>query len=213
MKCSFFLCLTIIGSSVALAQDRDFLTPNEVEQVRETQDPNERLLLYLHFAKQRMDLIDQYLAKDKPGRSVFIHNTLEDYSKIIEAIDSVSDDALRHNRPIDKGMLAVVNAEKDFLGRLNKIQDSEPRDLDRYKFVLGEAIDTTSDSRELSLEDSRKRGSELATQDAKEKKEREAMMPSKEAEDRKKATQSEEERKKKVPTLYRPGEKPNQPQE
>jgi hypothetical protein len=200
---------------VAFAQDRDFLTPNEVDQVRETQDPNDRLLLYVHFAKQRMDLIEQYLAKDKPGRSIFIHNTLEDYSKIIEAIDSVSDDALRHNRPMDKGMLTVVDAEKDFLDRLNKIQDSEPRDLDRYKFVLGEAIDTTSDSRELSLEDSRKRGSELAAEDAKEKKEREAMTPSKQADDRKKGAQSDEEQqqKKKVPTLYRPGEKPNQPQE
>ena len=109
----------------------------------------------------------------------------------------------------------MVEAEKDFLGRLNKIQDSEPRDLDRYKFVLGEAIDTTSDSRELSLEDSRKRGSELAAQDAKEKKEREAMTPSKGADDRKKGAQpdEEEQQKKKVPTLYRPGEKPNQPQQ
>jgi hypothetical protein len=214
MKYPLLLWLTIIGSLVAFAQDRDFLTPNEVDQVRETQDPNDRLLLYVHFAKQRMDLIEQYLAKDKPGRSIFIHNTLEDYSKIIEAIDSVSDDALRHNRPMDKGMLAVVDAEKDFLDRLNKIQDSEPRDLDRYKFVLGEAIDTTSDSRELSLEDSRKRGSELAAEDAKEKKEREAMTPSKQVDDGKKGAQSDEEQqKKKVPTLYRPGEKPNQPQE
>src|ERR1700761_2251751 len=134
------LLVAACSSSLCLAQDRDFLTSNEVEQVREAQDPNDRLLLYVHFAKQRMDLVEQYLAKDKPGRSIFIHNTLEDYSKIIEAIDSVSDDALRHNRPIDKGMVAVIGAEKDFLEQLNKIQDSEPKDLDRYKFVLSEAI-------------------------------------------------------------------------
>lgn len=211
MKLAWVACLAIGASSLLTAQDRDFLTPNEVDQVREAQEPNERLLLYVHFAKQRMDLIEQYLEKDKPGRSVFIHNALEDYSRIIEAIDSVSDDALRHHLPIDKGMIAVVNAEKDFLDRLKKIENGEPKDFDRYKFVLEQAMDTTSDSRELSLEDSSKRGAELSAEDAKEKKDREAMMPSKEVKERNKAAQAGDDEKKKIPSLYRPGEKPQQP--
>lgn len=211
MKFSLAILAAGLAAFACRAQDRDFLTPDEVDQVREAQDPNDRLLLYVHFAKQRLDLVQQYLSKDKPGRSIFIHNALEDYSQIIEAIDSVSDDALRHNRPPEKGILAVVNAEKEFLDQLNKIEESQPKDLDRYKFVLQSAVDTTSDSRELSLEDSRKRGSEIAAQDEKEKKEREAMMPSKEVAERKKATQSEDDQKKKTPTLYRPGEKPQQP--
>src|SRR5579884_693730 len=193
------------------AQDRDFLTPNEVDQVRQAQEPNDRLVLYVQFAKQRMDLLQQYLAKDKPGRSIFIHNTLEDYSKIIEAIDSVSDDALRHNRPIDKGMLAVISAEKDFLDKLSKIEDSEPKDLDRYKFVLEEAIDTTRDSHDLSAEDVRARGAELASKDAQEKQEREALMPKTEVSERKKDKDNpagDEKQQKKIPSLYRPGEKP-----
>ena len=211
MRLDLLLCLALWAASTLSAQDRDFLTPNEADQVREAQDPNDRLMLYVHFARQRIDLIQQYLAKEKPGRSIFIHNALEDYSQIIEAIDSVSDDALRHNRPMDKGILAVVTAEKEFLDELNKIQAGEPKDLDRYKFVLDAAIDTTSDSRELSLEDSRKRGADLAAQDAKEKKEREALMPSKEVAERKKAAQSEDDQKKKIPSLYRPGEKPQNP--
>ena len=204
----FLLCV----SGVLFAQeDRDFLTPNEVEQVREAQAPDDRLLLYVHFARERMDLLQDYLAHEKQGRSIFIHNTLEDYSKIIEAIDAVSDDALRHNRPLDKGLLAVVNAEKEFLDKLNKIEESQPKDLDRYKFVLEQAIDTTNDSRELSLEDSKKRGADLAAGDAKEKQEREAMMPSKEVAERKKANQADQNQQKKTPSLYRPGEKPQQP--
>jgi hypothetical protein len=202
----------LCAAALVLAQDRDFLTPNEVDQVREAQEPNARLLLYVHFARERMDVLEQYLAKDKAGRSIFIHNTLEDYNKIIEAIDSVSDDALRRNEPIDKGLLAVSAAEKEFLEKLNKIQESEPRDLERYKFALDAAVDATTDSRELSLEDSKKRGAELSAGDAKQKKEREAMMPSKEVADRKKDTQKEDDKKKKIPSLYRPGEKPQNPQ-
>jgi hypothetical protein len=203
-----FLCACV----VCLAQDRDFLTPNEIDQVREAQEPNARLVLYVKFARQRLDLVTQYLAKDKPGRSVFIHNYLEDYNHIIEAIDSASDDALRHHKDIDVGTLAVINAEKDFLEKLNKVQESNPHDLDRFKFLLEEAIDTTSDSEELSKEDSKKRAGDLAGVDAKDKKEREAAMPSAEVKSRKKeaaaAQEDQQEQKRKIPSLYRPGEKP-----
>lgn len=213
MRVGLSLCGFACAALLVWAQDRDFLTPNEVDQVREAQEPNDRLLLYVRFARLRMDLLDQYLAKDKVGRSIFIHNTLEDYSKIIDAIDSVSDDALRHNLPLDKGLLAVTTAEKEFLDKLNKIEESAPKDLERYKFVLESAIDATNDSRQLALEDTGKRGSELSAADAKEKKEREAMMPSKEQAERKKAAQTEDSQKKKIPSLYRPGEKPqSQPQ-
>jgi hypothetical protein len=207
------LGIVLLSALTAVAQeDRDFLTPNEVDQIRQTQEPNERLTLYVHFAKTRMDLLQQYVAKPKTGRSLFIHNTLEDYSKIIEAIDSVSDDALRRKLPIDKGTIAVVNAEKDFLDTLNKLEESNPPDLERYKFVLQQAIDTTSDSRELCLQDAQRRGADLNAKDAEEKAEREAMMPAKEATERKKAADTEAKEKKKVPSLYRPGEKKSPPQ-
>ena len=146
MKAGFTALLACCAALICGAQDRDFMTPNEIAQIREAQDPNDRLTLYVKFARQRLDLVEQYLAKDKAGRSVFIHNYLDDYKQIIEAIDSVSDDALRRKRDIDKGTIAVLNAEHEFLDHLNKIQESDPRDLDRYKFLLSEAIDTTSDS-------------------------------------------------------------------
>jgi len=213
MRLALASAAAICLAGVCLAQDRDFLTPDEVEQVRDAQDPNERLALYIHFATQRIDMVENYLAKEKPGRSIFIHNTLEDYSHIIEAIDTVSDDALKRHREIDKALLVVLNAEKDFLDKLNKIQDDNPKDLERYKFVLTEAIDATSDSREMNLQDSNKRAGELTATEQKEKKERDAMMPSNEVKDRKKDAdaQNPEEQKKKIPTLYRPGEKPANP--
>jgi hypothetical protein len=202
----------LLVAGLCLAQDRDFLTPDEVEQIREVQEPNERLALYTRFAKQRIDLVENYLAKEKPGRSIFIHNALEDYSRMIEAIDSVADDALRRHKEIDKGLLVVLNAEKEFLEKLNKIEESSPKDMERYKFVLADAISTTSDSRELNIADSKQRQGDLAATDQKEKKDREAMMPTKEVKERKKEAQQEEQ-KRKIPTLYKPGEKPADPKE
>jgi hypothetical protein len=201
------LSLLMVAAGSAIAQQRDFLSSDEVDQIRLAQEPNERIQLYLKFAQKRLDLVQQLLSKNKPGRSILIHDTLDDYSKIIDAIDTVGDDALRRKLPIDKGMEAAVKAEKEFLATLNKIEPSAPDDLSRYSFVLGTAIDATSDSLELSGENVSKRSSEVAAGDTKEQQERESMMKSSEVEAKKKAQAAEAEKKKKAPTLMRPGEK------
>lgn len=191
----------------ALCAQRDFLTSDEVDQVRLTQEPNERLKLYLEFAQNRLNLVEQLLQKNKPGRSLLIHDALDDYSKIIDAIDTVGDDALRRKLPIDKGEVDVVKSEKDFLAKLNQVEPANPSDISRYNFVLQQAIDATNDSLDLSQENIGSRASEIASHDAKEEKKRESMMRPSEVAEKKKVEAAEQEKKKKQPTLYRPGEK------
>src|SRR5580704_3659177 len=164
-----YLAILLVCTACGFAQERDFLTADEVDQIREIQEPNARLKLYVVFARQRLALLEQYLAKEKPGRSALIHDALEDYTHIIEAIDTVSDDALVRKVPIDLGMKEVAATEAEMLTTLQKIQDSAPKDLARYDFVLKNAIDTTSDSKELSEEDVHTRTGELAAQEKKEK--------------------------------------------
>jgi hypothetical protein len=199
--------LCLVAAAALFAEQRDFLSSDEVDQIRLAQEPNERIQLYLKFAQKRIDLVEQLLSKNKPGRSILIHDTLDDYSKIIEAIDTVGDDALRRKLPIDKGMEAAVKAEKQFLAALNKIEPSAPDDLSRYSFVLQTAIDTTGDSLDVSQQNVGQRSAEVAATDEKEQKERESMMKSSEVEAKKKAQAAETEKKKKAPTLMRPGEK------
>jgi hypothetical protein len=199
--------ILLLAAAALFAQQRDFLSSDEVDQIRLTQKPNERIQLYLKFAQKRVDLIQQLLSKNKPGRSILIHDTLDDYAKIIDAIDTVGDDALRRKLPIDKGMEDAIKAEKDFLSSLNKIEPAAPDDLSRYSFVLQTAIDATSDSLDVSEENVSKRSAEVAAGDAKEQKERESMMKSSEVEAKKKTQAAEAEKKKKAPSLMRPGEK------
>jgi len=184
----------------------DFLTAAEVDQIRLVQEPNERISLYLTFAKQRAAQIEQAVAQAKPGSSRFIHDLLEDYTKIIEAIDTVSNDALRRKVDITLGTKAISDANKEMVATLEKIKESNPKDISRYEFALDQAIDTTRDSAELAEADLSKRSQDVLTRVEQEQKERNANMKPEEVEAKKVEARKEEQTTRKAPTLRRKGE-------
>ena len=205
-----YLILTLMTPLLALplsAQQRDFLTPDETDQLREIQEPNARLELYSKWALLRLDEIEQMIASNKPGRAIFIHDLLEDYGHIIDAMDAVADDALRRKISIDVGVTALTASEKDMVARLQKIRDAKPKDIGRYEFALADAIDTTQDSLELNQADLPGRAASVAAKEAKEKQERLATMTPAEVAEQKAENKKTAPPKKKAPTLLRPGEK------
>ncbi|HEY1204498.1 MAG: hypothetical protein ABSH46_04880 [Bryobacteraceae bacterium] len=200
------LGLVLLSAAAApLAAERDFLTESEIEQVRLAQEPNQRLALYIDFARQRLDQVKQLVKESRPGRSALMHDLLDQYSQIIDAIDTVSDDALARKADISVGTKTVAAAEKGFLPALEKIRDGQPSDLARYEFVLSQAIQATSDSLDTAREDLGKRSSEVADRLKKEQKEREAEMTPDEVAAKKKEDKDAAAKPKK-PTLLKPGE-------
>jgi len=206
--CSLALLTLGVLMPPAFAQ-RDFLTPDEVNKVREAQEPDLRLALYANFAQLRMELLRNYFSNTKAGRSALIHDALEDYTKIIEAIDTVADDALRRNLTVDKGITAVETAERAMLADLERFDGMEAADRSRYELVLADAIDATRDSMTLAAEDIRDRKVDVATRDAAEKKQREEMMTTEDvkaqkAQDAQQKKDKEKPTGRKLPSLRRP---------
>jgi uncharacterized lipoprotein YddW (UPF0748 family) len=123
----------------------------------------------------------------------------------------VSDDAIKRKVAIDIGNTTVGAGETEMLARLQKIEESQPKDLARYEFVLKDAIETTQDSYDLSREDLKERMAASSAREKREKAEREALMTPEELAEKKaeaKAEEKKEEQKKKAPTLRRPGDPP-----
>jgi len=211
---TLFGCLLLAGALAA--QNRDFLTADEVDQIREAQEPNQRITLYIKFARERVELARNLLSKEKPGRSIMVHDALEDYAKILDAIDAVADEALSRKAELKVGLNAVAKGEKEILPMLEKIRSSQPKDLDRYDYALKNAIDSTTDSLAMAEEDLGKRTRDVEARQEREKKARDeasAPVDKDAAPDKKPATDSsgsssgsDQQQQRKPPTLMRKGE-------
>lgn len=206
MKGAVLACL-LLGTLPLAAQRRDFLTAEEVDKIRAAQDPNLRLPLYAAFAKDRVAQVQQLIARDRPGRSALVHDLLEDYTRIIEAIDTVAEDALRRKIDITKGIAAVLPAEEELLAALQQVERTELADKARYEFVLKDAIAATEDSIELAREDLGERSRKVLAKQAAEEDERAADLSPEEARARGEA-KAKQEKQRKAPTLRRPGDPP-----
>ena len=212
--------LVLLAPFLSTAQEyiggRDFLTEHEVDLIREAQEPNKRIETYLHFALLRMELIKQKLAVEAPGRSVEIHRNLREYSKVIEAIDTVVDDALVRDADLTKTIELITKQETEFLAALKHIEENPADDHFRYEFVLDDAIEITSDSLDLTQGDLAERKREVMEDDVEDRKAVDDSMAPAMREEKEKAIKAarakEAEEKRKRPTLMKSGEKKeNQP--
>ena len=212
---SALLVVLLLASLPLSAQDflgggRDFLTNHEADLIRVHQEPNERIEQYLEFARLRIELVRQALLKEDPGRSKLIHRNIDEYGRIIEAIDMVIDDAAADEADLSKSLPLLAEREKEYLATLENIQQEPPDDHWAYEFVLEDAVEITRDSMELALEDLGDRGRRILEADAKEKeRQRKLMTPERRKDVQKVERKAKAEQKKnetKRPTLLKPGE-------
>jgi hypothetical protein len=155
-------------------------------------------------------LIDQLLAKDELGRGAKVHENISQLGRIIEAVDMVVDDALLRDADISKTVTPLLNAEREFLSRLEAIQDKDPDDLWRYEFALEDAIDILEDSIEITSNDLAARKNDIIEADGAEKAAREKTMSQQRRDEVQQAEQEqkkeEADRAKKRPSLLKKGE-------
>src|ERR1035437_6731399 len=146
MKLFLTFLLAIAIAAPSLAQHRlghDPLTSAEADKLRDTAtEPNQRLKLYVEFARARMTSIDQLLAdpkaKDRPAQ---LHDLLEDFSTLVDEIADNVDMYHSQQWDIRKSLKLVIESASEFQLKLRQLSATKKssEDAEQYKFVLQDA--------------------------------------------------------------------------
>lgn len=141
------------------AQQPDYLTPEEVTLVRDTQEPNKRILLFMKFAGERLLLFEKALAAppgeappgeapaDPAARKDMLNNFIRAVDDTAEVLQTALDRGgidLRKTRPL------LIKSGAEFRKRLEQAQQTEPGQSEDLRYDLEDALMAAEDLAELA---------------------------------------------------------------
>jgi len=154
-----YAAFAILSISLSAAQQRrDPLTPAEINQLRDAaQDPDQRLKLFVQFARARLTSLEQMRADPKvTDRDQDTHDNLQDFLDVYDELDDNVDTFVDRGADLRKILKFVIEADSEFAVRLRALKNNaqiQKENTSAYEFLLTSALDTlkssTEDHREL----------------------------------------------------------------
>lgn len=152
--CLLNLWLLILAATSAAAQrHRDPLTQPEIDQIRDASwEPQQRLALYVKFARERLVKLEQMRADAKTkDRAQQTHDMLDDFLLIYDELNDNIDTYTDRKDDIRKPLKLVIDADTEFQAKLRALKDAadiSQEEAKHYEFVLTNIVDTLDTSAE-----------------------------------------------------------------
>jgi hypothetical protein len=127
-----------------MAED-DYLTDGEVSSLRDTQEPDKRMTLFMDFAQRRVDAVRQYLSAGKPASGRDIQKSLAEYVQILEALQDTIDDARERRVPMSKGLKDIETRANLYLNFFKSVNSESLPGWKDFHYTLDEAMEMTRD--------------------------------------------------------------------
>ena len=161
-RASFVLLALLVVISPGWSQRRrDPLTPPEIEQLRDTSwEPEERLKLYVKFARARLAALEQVRSDPKiTDRAQATHDKLQDFLDVYDELNDNIDTYEGRKSDLRKALKAVIEGDAEFQSKLRAFKDSviaAKEDTKDYEFLLSNAVEAVDngaqDHRQLLAE-------------------------------------------------------------
>jgi len=146
---SFLLLLLALPASATPAlepQDKDYLSSIEADKIRDAETTNDRIVLFLNFAEDRLKKFQYELDHPSPNRHEDLLNFLMNaYSGCLDDAADLIQLGIHKQENIRKGVDMMASKAKEFLLVLNKLS-TEGAERELYKDNLADAIEGTTDA-------------------------------------------------------------------
>lgn len=144
----FLFVITFSYATLLRAQrpDKDYLSTIEADKIRDAETPNERIILFLTFADDRLKKFQYELEHPSPNKHTELLNYL--MNSYIGCVDDAADIisvGLDKQENIRAGIDLMATRAKEFLPILQKYKAEGP-ELEIYKDNLDDAIEGTQDA-------------------------------------------------------------------
>src|SRR4029077_19054249 len=119
--------LTLMCPAMAAGERRrDPLTQAEIDQVRDASwEPQQRLGLYLKFARSRLVALEQMRNDPKTkDRAAQTHDRLDDFLLIYDELNDNVDTYLNRKDDIRKPLKLIIEADNEFQAKLRALKDA-----------------------------------------------------------------------------------------
>lgn len=165
----------VFGASVlalpCAGQKRAVLNELEEDRVRETQDPSERIEVYLDLLDVRLGRFEQ--ARQQPpdpkfDQAGFLHDLLSDYVALNDELKTWIEDHYQRNEDMRGGLRKLIESGPRQLLALRGIKQQGGPDSESYSDTLQDAIDQladTIDGATVALRDQDKKLTQLKKQE------------------------------------------------
>jgi len=142
--------LLFLSFPAAWGKDQgDYLTEEETDQLRDAQDPSQRIEKYLSFAQVRLERFDDYRTRpvdpqyDVPG---YLETQLDQYIRITDALKDWIEDQFNRHDDMRAGLKKTLEEGNHQLEQLRHIEQSSDPYAAGYRKSLSDAIDDFSDA-------------------------------------------------------------------
>ena len=148
------LAVAVLLTTAAWAQrHHDPFTSAEIDQIRDASwEPQQRLTLYLKFARARLVTLEQMRSDPKTkDRAQQTHDKLDDFLLIYDELNDNIDTYIDRRNDIRKPLKLIIDADTEFQAKLLALKDAAgvpPEEAKQYEFILNNALDTVNTSAE-----------------------------------------------------------------
>lgn len=150
-------CVSTFGAAVLLAiisgmgapkgwaqRGDDFLTKDEVDAVRDAQEPEKRIPLFLEIADIRLGSIRAALNNAKSGGRT-VQKKMTEYTEVLEALETAIAEARQKRSPFPKAMELLKKKLPEVRQFLESLDNENSPLYADYQFTLDEAVDVTEE--------------------------------------------------------------------